>query len=117
MRKHIFLLASVGILVFMALTTEKKILVTTGYAITEKELALGEAVYQRSCKDCHENGAHGAPTARNRQSWEAHLAGGIDRLLADGAQRCLQQGEISDHPLSRQEIEAAIAFMIRSSRQ
>jgi cytochrome c5 len=121
MRKHIFLLASVGMLTFMALATEKKVLVTTGYAITEEELALGHSVYQQSCQDCHENGTNGAPAVGNRQAWEAYLAKGIDKLLQNGAQQCSynQQGELLNHRnlVSDQEIEAAIAFMIRRSRQ
>lgn len=122
MRKHIFLLVSVGILIFMALTTEKKILVTTGYAVTEEELALGRTVYQHSCRDCHENGEHGAPSARSHAAWEAHLAEGIEKLMQKGAQQCPynQLGEARSHnnlPLTKQEIEAAIAFMIKESRE
>jgi cytochrome c5 len=118
MRKHIFLLVSVGILSFMALTTEKKILVTTGYAVTEEELAFGHAVYQDSCSHCHENGDNGAPSTGDRQVWDARLAEGIEKLIQRRAQQCPFRQHDSTHlPLSIKEIEAAIAFMISQSRR
>jgi cytochrome c5 len=122
MRKHIFLLVSVGVLTFMALTTEKKILVTTGYAVTEEEMALGHAIYQNSCHTCHEYGRNGAPSVRNRQAWDERLANGIDRLLQGGVHECLsgQQGKAQtddDPSFSSEEMAAAIAFMIKRSRQ
>jgi cytochrome c5 len=121
MRKHIFLLASIGMLTFMALTTEKKVLVTTGYAITEEELALGREIYQHSCRDCHEKGVDGAPSVARQKDWDAHLAGGVAKLLRKEAPQCLRGLDAGPGQeaieLSRQEIEAATAFMIRQSRQ
>jgi cytochrome c5 len=121
MRKHIFLLASVGVLAFMALTTEKKILVTTGYAVTEEELALGRAIYQQSCRNCHEHGEHGAPSPGNEGHWDTYLTRGAGELQVR-MQSCLPErpGESNNDralPFSSQEIEAAISFMIRRSRQ
>jgi cytochrome c5 len=122
MRKHIFLLVSIAVLTFMALTTEKKVLVTTGYAVTEEELALGQTIYQQSCSTCHEQGRNGAPSVGNQNAWKMFLAGDLAKLLRQGKPECVTNELVLEQKpdgtrLTRQEIDAATAFMILKIRK
>jgi cytochrome c5 len=117
-QKDIGLLVSICVLAFLAVFSEKKIEVTHGYYVTQAELKMGGEVFRRICRRCHgRESRSGAPPMDNPKAWEERLPRGMETLI-DHALDCpggkgRTPPEGGQPPLSRQEAEAAVAYMIR----
>lgn len=56
---------------------------TSAVAVSEKSANAnpqGEAVYQQTCRICHETGTLGAPRMGDKSAWQARIAQGKDTL-------------------------------------
>lgn len=120
-QKDIGLLVSICVLAFLAVFSEKKVEVVKGYYVTKAELSQGGEIYRRICRACHGRySGSGAPGLNDSEGWERRLTKGMNTLIdhalycTDPRRRMQKKG---GHPsLTRQEAEAAVAYMIRRSR-
>lgn len=119
-RKNIGLLMSVSILLFMALFSEKKILVTTGYAVSQNEIDTGREIYTDFCRRCHDRARSGAPHIGDTLAWKERIEQGVDILIAhalDGYRG--PSGEMpargGNSALAPDAVAAAVAYMVKES--
>lgn len=85
------------------------------------DLALGKTTYDSACWLCHNPGAAGAPKFADVAAWEPRIAKGMDTLYDHAINGF--QGEAGLMPpkggrtdLSDDEVRAAVAYMVDSSR-
>ena len=81
-RKDFGLFVSLVVLIFMAVFSEKKILIAEGYAVTRNQLDQGEKIYDLFCRECHGNGRGGAPRLGDDETWHTRAQGGMSRLIS-----------------------------------
>lgn len=121
-RKDIGLFLSVSILALMAVFSEKKVLVTTGYAVSRDELDAGREIYFNNCRRCHGRGRGGAPRTGDVRAWKPRLEDGMESLIAHAVAG--HRGRLGTMPpqggnpeLDEQEMAAAVAYMVRESEE
>lgn len=119
-RKNIGLLLSVSILLFMAVFSEKKVLVTTGYAVSRPEIDMGRGIYAEYCRHCHGRTQTGAPRVGDAAAWKDRVKQGMDTLIAHAVRG--YDGKSGPMParggypeLDDEEVAAAVAYMVRES--
>lgn len=84
---------------------------------TQKEVSVGEKVYQQNCALCHASGVSGSPKFGDKGEWGPRIAKGIDTLLKHAIQGFNAMppkgacGTCTDD-----EIKAAIEYMIQHSK-
>ena len=73
----------------------------------------GEAVYNKSCKGCHDKGLMGAPKTGDKDKWAPLIKGGqaaLDEAVAKG------KGKMPAQKSTPEEIKAANAYIISKSQ-
>jgi len=80
-------------------------------------LSSGQAIYTKSCLQCHKLGIAGAPKVGDKSAWASRIAGGEDNMLnnaINGIGNMPPKGGASK--LSDKDIKAAIEYMVEKSR-
>jgi cytochrome c5 len=120
MRSYLGLFISLLILTYMALASEKNILITKGYVVTPEEFEVGRGIYQNFCQNCHAGGVNGAPRLGYRKDWESRMEAGMEQLIkslrkdhAGNSGSCPARGDMPK--LSEEEIQFAMAYMVKTS--
>ncbi len=73
----------------------------------------GAAIYDKSCKGCHEKGLMGSPKTGDKDKWAPLIKGGQDALDAAVAKG---KGKMPAQKLTADEIKAANAYIISKSQ-
>jgi cytochrome c5 len=110
MVKHLSLLISLTIIVFMAIFTETNISVTKDYILTPEQLKQGEDLYQKFCSNCHDDMDGLAPNLDEIDEWKRRLSKGMKALLEN-----VGKNYHRNLGLLNEEIELAVAFMVKTS--
>lgn len=118
-RKNIGLFLSVTILLSMALFSEKKVLVTTGYAVSRLDIETGREVYLANCHRCHGNGHSGAPSVGDVRAWKLRIGQGMDVLIAHAVEgyRGRMPPRGGNPRLDNRNLAAAVAYMVKESEE
>ena len=78
---------------------------------------IGEAVYSKSCANCHASGVLNAPKLDDKDAWSGLIAKGAETLTTNainGVGKMPPKG--GNMKLTDEEIKAAVAYMIESSK-
>ncbi len=81
-KKDIGVILVFGLLVYMALASEKMVVVTEGYLVSVEVIESGRQIYADFCHRCHGPGWNGAPRIADGREWETRIQQGIEPLLA-----------------------------------
>jgi len=73
----------------------------------------GAAIYDKSCKSCHDKGLMGSPKTGDKDKWAPLIKAGQDALDASVAKG---KGKMPAQKLSAEEIKAANAYIISKSQ-
>lgn len=73
----------------------------------------GAAVYDKSCKSCHDKGLMGAPKTGDKDKWAPLIKAGQDALDASVAKG---KGKMPAQKSTPEEIKAANAYIISKSQ-
>ena len=90
-----------------------------GYAVAESAGRSGEDVYNGACMACHSAGIAGAPAVGDQVAWAGRISKGMDALYDSGINGIAGTGMIARGgcaDCSDDDIRAAVAFMVDSSR-
>ncbi len=119
-RKDFGLLVSLVMLVFLAVFSEKKILIAEGFAVTRNQLDQGEKIYDLFCRECHSNGQGGAPRIDDAEAWHTRAQRGMPRLISHAVNG--YRGDSGYMPpkggaaaLTAEEVALAIAYMVAAN--
>ncbi|MCX7178590.1 MAG: c-type cytochrome [Proteobacteria bacterium] len=77
----------------------------------------GQAVYDKSCKGCHDKGLMGSPKTGDKDKWAALIKNGQDVLeesVMKGKGKMKAKG--GNDSLTAEDIKAATAYMIGKSQ-
>lgn len=85
------------------------------------DVALGQRVYDESCRSCHAEGIAGAPKTGDRAAWAERIARGMEALTQNSIEGFT--GETGTMParggdpsLSDDEVKAAVEYMVLQSQ-
>ena len=116
-KNHSGLVLSLAILLFLAVFSEKKILITKGYAVSPEEVEAGAEIYRHNCSRCHDGGKNGSPSLFNPAHWKTRIEKGAESLALNALEGF--EGRSGFMPpkggnphLSPDEVSAAVAYMI-----
>ena len=119
-KKDFGLLLSLSVLFFLAIFSEKKVLIAEGFAISSADLDRGATLYQRFCQSCHSTGKNGAPRIDDAGEWQERLNKGMRRLIGHAVLGF--QGKSGVMPakggassLTVEEVAMATAYMVAAS--
>jgi len=84
-------------------------------------MAMGERVYDESCKSCHDAGIAGAPKVGDQAAWSERIAQGMDTLNQNSingftGKTGTMPAKGGNAALSDDEVKAAVAFMVEHSK-
>lgn len=82
-------------------------------AVQMATAADGEAVYNKSCKGCHDKGLMGAPKTGDKEKWAPLIKAGqaaLDDAVTKG------KGKMPAQKSTAEEIKAANAYIISKSQ-
>lgn len=82
-------------------------------AVQMATAADGEAVYNKSCKGCHDKGLMGAPKTGDKEKWAPLIKAGqagLDDAVTKG------KGKMPAQKATAEEIKAANAYIISKSQ-
>jgi len=75
----------------------------------------GQAIYDKTCKMCHNAGVAGAPKFGDKAGWTARLAKGNAELEANAIKGIgIMPAKGGNKNLSDDEVKAAVAYLIDS---
>ena len=93
------------------------ILCLSTFIFTPNYAADGKAVYEKSCKICHDTGVSGAPKIGDKNAWEERLTKGMEALELNAIKGV--KGKTGFMPpkggfvkLTDQDVKAAVAYML-----
>jgi cytochrome c5 len=82
----------------------------------ENRLALGKAVYEKTCSACHDDGLDGAPAIGDQQAWSQRSPLWSAVLFEHSKSGYLDMPAKGAHPeLSDQEVDAASEYMLSTT--
>lgn len=121
-KKDLGLLVSLSVLAFLALFSEKKVLIAEGFALSRDELDQGESLYWTYCRACHLGGENGAPRTGDSRAWEKRIEQGMDTLISHALQGFRGNDAYmpakGGHPsLTANEVALATGYMVAKSRK
>lgn len=116
-KKHSGLVLSLAILVFMAVFSEKKVLITKGYAVSPEEVEVGAEIYRHNCSRCHDGGEDGSPSLFVPAQWKTRIEKGAENLALNAlkgfeGQSGFMPPKGGNPHLTQEEVSAAVAYMI-----
>lgn len=77
----------------------------------------GKSVYMRNCRMCHQTGMGGAPKTGDKAAWNALIAKGVDKLVANGINGKGRMPPRGGNPnLTDEEVRAAVMYMVEQAR-
>jgi len=77
----------------------------------------GQAVYEKSCKGCHDKGLMGSPKTGDKDKWAVLIKSGqaaLEESVMKGKGKMKAKG--GNDSLSADDIKAAVAYMIGKSQ-
>lgn len=77
----------------------------------------GQAIYDKSCKGCHDKGLMGSPKTGDKDKWAALIKNGQDALeesVMKGKGKMKAKG--GNDALTAADIKAATAYMVQKSQ-
>ncbi|STX29880.1 cytochrome c5 [Legionella beliardensis] len=95
-------------------TEQKKVTEPTAQVAAKEEP--GQAIYERYCSSCHQNGLAGAPKFRQAADWKPRMAKKIEGLTASaikGLNAMPPKGTCAE--CSEEDIKTAIQYMLPKS--
>ena len=97
----------------MMITTLALLLGITHFAMA----ADGQAIYDKSCKGCHDKGLMGSPKTGDKDKWAVLIKNGQDALEASvmkGKGKMKAKG--GNDSLTADDVKAATAYMVQKSQ-
>lgn len=80
-------------------------------------IANGRNIYEGTCAGCHATGVMNAPKVGNKADWAEPITDGIDTLVENAINGIGQMPPKGGNAkLSKEEIRAAVEYMIQQSR-
>jgi len=80
----------------------------------------GEAVYNKTCKMCHDRGMAGAPKTGDAAAWKDRIAQGMDTLYTHSIKGFKGKGMMpprgGNSKLTDDEVKAAVDYMVEKSK-
>ena len=81
----------------------------------------GKAVYEKTCKMCHESGLAGAPKFGDKAAWKPRIATGLEALVKSAINgKASSTGMMpprgGNPNLSDKELRSAVEFMVNNSK-
>jgi cytochrome c5 len=116
-RKDIGFILALALLIYMAVASEKKILVAEGHAVSQEVIEVGRSVYDEYCHSCHGSGHNGAPRIGDEEVWKMRLRKGINPVIAHTIVDHRQQRYIppESSTLDNESIASAVAYLVQTS--
>lgn len=95
-------------------TKAKSLMQTAQSAVSTSS---GEAVYNKSCRSCHDSGVMGAPKTGDKQAWEPLIENGMDSLVKNAINGIGKMPPKGGHStLTDSEVKQAVEYMVDQSR-
>lgn len=77
----------------------------------------GEAVYNKACASCHNNGVAGAPKLGDKEAWEPLLAEEMSVLYQSAIKgKGVMPAKGGHKTLTDDEVKAAVDYMVEESK-
>lgn len=85
------------------------------------DAAAGKATYDASCAMCHKTGMMGAPKLGNKADWKAHIAQGMDTMVAHSIKgykgtKGMMPAKGGNPKLTDAQVGNAVAYMVEQSK-
>lgn len=90
-------------------------------APVKDEMAVGEKVYNETCKTCHDAGIAGAPKLGDQDAWADRIAQGMDVLNKNSIEGFTGKTGVmapkgGNASLTDEEVKAAVVYMVEQSQ-
>jgi cytochrome c5 len=117
-QKDFGLVFSLAIVIFLAVSSPKKIPIAKGYAVSHEQLDRGEALYTQYCRECHNESRDGAPAPSDSLTWKKRLKKGFSGLIGNAVDHCGRSITAGGGALlTEEDIAIATAYMIATSKK
>ncbi len=117
-KKELGLFLSLALLIYMAVASEKMLLVAEGYAVPHEVIETGREVYFEHCHRCHGESGAGAPAIGDAREWDRRIEKGMPPMIAHAMEEHRSLGFLSPPEgfgPDNDQISSAVAYLVRES--